>query len=134
MELKTIDEILVEGVKNNDVKPLFYKRIATHTKTLTERMQKDIFDQRKEIEDLKRSKSELENLVTIDTLTQINNRRSFEERYDLEIKRMKRKKTPLFLLIIDIDDFKNINDTFGHKVGDKILIVNYRLLPKALFF
>ena|GEM_PF-456172 len=59
--------------------------------------------------------------ATIDALTGLNNRRQFEVRLEQEINIAKRKKTNLCFMILDIDYFKSINDTFGHLVGDEIL-------------
>jgi diguanylate cyclase (GGDEF)-like protein/PAS domain S-box-containing protein len=60
-------------------------------------------------------------LANIDYLTQIANRKSFFEQLDLELMRTRRTKQPLSMLLIDIDFFKQINDQYGHYVGDKIL-------------
>ncbi len=65
-----------------------------------------------------------------DPLTNLPNRLAFDERYSIEIARWKRYKSPLSILIWDIDLFKNINDTFGHKAGDKTLILIAKLLSK----
>ena len=64
---------------------------------------------------------ELQRLVTIDGLTQVANRRRFEEYFNHEWQRMKRDKCPLCLIICDVDFFKLYNDTYGHRVGDRCL-------------
>jgi len=56
-----------------------------------------------------------------DFLTAMKTRGYFEQQLDLEMKRAERKKTPLALLMIDIDFFKALNDTYGHHVGDQVL-------------
>ena len=57
-----------------------------------------------------------------DPLTGLSNRRVFERTLDQEIERSRRNKTPLSLAILDLDNFKNINDTWGHIKGDEVLI------------
>jgi diguanylate cyclase (GGDEF)-like protein len=60
--------------------------------------------------------------ATTDALTVLYNRRSFDEALDREVARAQRYFTPLSLLMIDVDDFKAINDTYGHDVADQVLI------------
>lgn len=57
-----------------------------------------------------------------DPLTGLSNRRVFERTLDQEIERSRRNKTPVSLAILDLDNFKNINDTWGHLKGDEVLI------------
>lgn len=57
-----------------------------------------------------------------DQLTGIPNRRSFDERFDLELDRGVRGDAPLALIVSDLDRFKRINDAFGHDAGDQVLI------------
>ena len=64
---------------------------------------------------------ELASLCMKDQLTGIPNRRSFDNRLDLEWNRVKRDKLPISILMMDIDKFKNYNDTFGHQQGDVAL-------------
>lgn len=61
-------------------------------------------------------------LSTIDQLTQMSNRREFDKDIHSSMIKAQREKSSLFLLMLDIDYFKKINDTFGHQVGDEILI------------
>lgn len=65
---------------------------------------------------------ELKRRVGTDGLTNAYNRVKFNEMIKGEIGRAKRYKRPLTLSIFDIDDFKRINDTFGHTIGDSVLI------------
>ena len=67
-------------------------------------------------------------LATHDPLTGLANRLAYDERLTIEIARWNRYKSPLCLLIWDVDLFKKINDSFGHKAGDKTLILIAKLL------
>ena len=60
-------------------------------------------------------------LASTDFLTGLKTRRYFEEQLDREIKRAERSKSPLTLIMIDIDHFKLVNDTHGHHAGDMLL-------------
>jgi len=63
----------------------------------------------------------LDELATIDPLTEIANRRKYEERLQIEIDDRKRSCGHLSLLVLDVDNFKNYNDRYGHDNGDLIL-------------
>lgn len=65
---------------------------------------------------------EIDLLSTKDPLTSIYNRRKSKQDLRREIERAKRYKTPLSAALFDVDNFKNINDTFGHQLGDEVLI------------
>ncbi len=56
-----------------------------------------------------------------DTLTAINNRRFFDQRLSEEMERVERSGEPLSAMLLDVDLFKSINDTYGHQVGDEVL-------------
>ncbi|MDX1809221.1 MAG: ABC transporter substrate-binding protein [Sulfurospirillaceae bacterium] len=70
---------------------------------------------------LKNKNKELEMLASTDVLTGILSRRSFFDIANQFIKVAKREKTPISFLMLDIDYFKNINDSYGHLVGDEVL-------------
>ncbi|MCR4441547.1 MAG: diguanylate cyclase [Peptococcaceae bacterium] len=71
-------------------------------------------------------------LAMTDPLTGILNRWAFMERLESEIQRSRRFKSPLTLVIMDIDDFKRVNDTHGHQVGDKVICCITRELSKSI--
>ncbi|MEC0109845.1 diguanylate cyclase [Paenibacillus taichungensis] len=63
----------------------------------------------------------LERKATTDHLTNLSNRRQFEKSLEFELERAREYKQKLSLLVIDIDRFKKVNDTFGHTSGDAVL-------------
>jgi diguanylate cyclase (GGDEF)-like protein len=63
----------------------------------------------------------LENLSITDALTGIANRRHFEWRLSEEVERARRYKYPLSALLLDLDHFKQVNDNYGHQIGDTVL-------------
>lgn len=67
-------------------------------------------------------KKELSKLAREDGLTGVGNRRAMEDRMDELVATYQRTQQPASLLILDLDFFKKINDTYGHPVGDKILV------------
>ncbi len=81
---------------------------------------------------LKRKSYDLERLSNTDTLTNLYNRRYFNEIYEFEWKRATRNGDSLSIIICDIDHFKNINDTFGHLAGDEYLKTTAEIL-KSVF-
>ncbi|RKH61598.1 GGDEF domain-containing protein [Corallococcus aberystwythensis] len=64
---------------------------------------------------------EIYRLTTMDGLTQIYNRRYFDEQLDREISRSRRYERVLSLVMFDLDHFKEVNDTYGHLAGDSVL-------------
>ncbi|MDJ0555865.1 MAG: diguanylate cyclase [Microcoleaceae cyanobacterium MO_207.B10] len=70
---------------------------------------------------LKQANHKLRLLATFDGLTQVANRRRFDEYFDQEWRRMKRENLPLSLILCDVDYFKLYNDTYGHQAGDDCL-------------
>jgi len=67
-----------------------------------------------------------------DQLTKIPNRRSFDERLNMEWNRAKRELTSISILLADVDRFKSINDTYGHQQGDIVLQTLAKIFPRSL--
>ncbi len=74
-----------------------------------------------QLEEIHRLQEELRELAVRDGLTNLFNRRYLDETLERELARAKREGYPLSLVMIDIDHFKKLNDTYGHQAGDKVL-------------
>ncbi|GAC1327111.1 MAG: hypothetical protein NVSMB17_00730 [Candidatus Dormibacteria bacterium] len=70
---------------------------------------------------LERVNTQLQETALTDHLTGVHNRRAWEERWRLEVGRAKRYQFPVALLLLDLDGFKQVNDTHGHSAGDAVL-------------
>jgi diguanylate cyclase (GGDEF)-like protein len=75
----------------------------------------------KNLEEIQRQRLQLENQVIRDALTGLYNRRYLDERLDRDLIRAKRYGFPISLAMIDLDHFKHVNDTYGHRAGDEVL-------------
>ena len=82
---------------------------------------RDITEQQSLLENLKRSQSNFAHLAQHDSLTGLPNRLLFNDRLNQAIHSAHRKKRKLALLFIDLDGFKNVNDSFDHSFGDEVL-------------
>lgn len=74
------------------------------------------------LQELEIVNKELEEKNTLDELTGLYNRRYYDQKIVAEHRRSRRNLTPLSLVVVDIDHFKSVNDTYGHIVGDKCLV------------
>lgn len=106
-DLEKIHDLLIREID---------RMIASNTNLKEElaRSQYSLEDQRRQIENLKTA-------VRIDALTQLANRKFFDEKLIEMIRLRGRYNDPFSLLMADVDDFKIINDTLGHQAGDRIL-------------
>lgn len=71
--------------------------------------------------ELEEANNRLRKLAVTDELTGLRNRRAFEERLGMEFSMARRRKRELSVLLIDVDDFKKVNDRWGHAAGDEVL-------------
>lgn len=90
--------------------------------------QNDLLDKDKTM--LEEMNKQLQDLSETDTLTKLNNRLKVDRVLECEVERAKRSGTTFSVIIIDIDHFKDVNDTYGHLVGDKVLVDIANLLKE----
>jgi diguanylate cyclase (GGDEF)-like protein/PAS domain S-box-containing protein len=98
---------------------------------ISDRKQADLALAQTEAE-VRRVNLELQKLVNLDGLTQIANRRCFNDRIVLEWNRLHREQEPLSLLMFDVDYFKRYNDFYGHQLGDECLIKIAQAVDKLM--
>ncbi len=89
---------------------------------------RDVTEEKSRVRELKfsraaaiRDASKARKLAETDALTGLANRRKVMDELDRQIMRVRNNERPLVLLVFDIDHFKNVNDTYGHSVGDEVL-------------
>jgi diguanylate cyclase len=104
-----------------------------------QRSHDELLDSRKQVESaeakisqLEKELSEVSELVHQDQLTGSLNRRGLDAAFDREATRVDRSHAPLCVALLDIDDFKRMNDTMGHHVGDQALIHLCNIIREAL--
>ena len=110
---ESVDRAFEVGAIDYVTKPIHWPVLRQRVKRLIQQSQLQ--------RQLEAANQELQRLVTIDELTQVANRRRFEEYCAQEWQRLAREQLPLSLILCDVDFFKSYNDTYGHQAGDRCL-------------
>jgi len=96
-------------------------QLFTDQSTRAEKMTVRVAELERQTRDLSSSLEKERQRARLDVVTGVPNRAAFEERMAEELERWRRFKTPVSMLIWDIDRFKKVNDTYGHRAGDRVL-------------
>lgn len=99
------------------------ERLVSLAEQASVAIERSVFNQRFE---------ELKRVSILDSLTGLVNRRHFEERLMEEVLRAKRHQLPLSLVMVDLDNFKTINDSYGHQAGDEALRISARVIRNTI--
>jgi len=118
------EEAIGRGASDFLVKPLRYEELLLRVKR--------VIRERELAQERTRMLEELQKMAVTDGLTALYNSRHFYHQLELEIDRSLRYRHPLSLLLIDIDRFKEYNDTYGHLEGDKVLVRFSQILKSCL--
>jgi diguanylate cyclase (GGDEF)-like protein len=148
-ELSQASQQITQGNFNHFIQPSRIRELSTLSSSFTQ-MSQELYQSRQQLENYSRSleqtvsdrtqalqqeicqrqaaeaalqsvNQELQRLAYLDGLTQIANRRQFDDRLAIEWRTMKRNQSPLSLILCDVDYFKQFNDTYGHQTGDDCL-------------
>ncbi|MCI4645371.1 MAG: GGDEF domain-containing protein [Hyphomonadaceae bacterium] len=121
--LGKIEEGLPEAGAPDRVQLLLSRLMAENQRMVsqTQELNKGLRESQKQIEKLNDELEDVRNLSMRDALTGIANRRAFDARIDAELAQAEASGSALCLALADIDRFKRVNDTFGHRIGDEVL-------------
>lgn len=106
--------------------------ISIIIKNIFKRYRNSIYKEIERSKEIEKSKQLFKVMANTDALTQIHNRLSIMSIFKDEYLKVKQLKTPLSVIMFDIDYFKNINDTYGHDAGDRVLISMSKIIKEDL--
>jgi diguanylate cyclase (GGDEF)-like protein len=119
------NELMVQA--NEQLAELALQEHASSTKIVARSLSLE-----REKQDLEFRNRKLQQRVTRDPLTNVHNRRFFDEFLQNETNRCSRQAAPVGLLFIDVDNFKRVNDKYGHQFGDQVLQSVAAVFPRAV--
>ncbi|HJW54727.1 MAG TPA: GGDEF domain-containing protein [Burkholderiaceae bacterium] len=122
---------------NRILEDVMHDTKATQTEALRSRdemisARQDVQQTEARIHDLETRLEQMSELVREDQLTGSLNRRGLDDVFERELARAERRNTPLCVAMLDLDDFKRLNDTYGHTAGDEVLIHLVRVIKDTL--
>lgn len=125
-------EALEHAVASKKAQENLIKLQEENQEELEQRVQERTLELNIALSELESLNIELEQKNTTDELTSLHNRRFYDQKILAEYRRSKRNLTPLSLIILDIDHFKNVNDRYGHLAGDKCLSWTGQIIKQNL--
>jgi diguanylate cyclase (GGDEF)-like protein len=113
-------EAFAAGADDYVTKPFAFEEVDARIRAMLRKRELYV-ELERTVTDLKASNQQLEELLIVDEKTGLHNYRQFRRTLDQEWLRSERYKTPLSLVMLDLDDFKSVNDSLGHQAGDQAL-------------
>ena len=136
MELaNALDRTVGDQLDVNDLQERAHERLIAlneHYEGLVHTLE-DLLERKETLEqELRAANERLEHLASTDELTGVANRRAIEEALRRDLARADRDATPMSVILIDVDHFKSVNDTWGHATGDAVLSALGKLMRQLL--
>jgi diguanylate cyclase (GGDEF)-like protein len=127
---------LQQALDNAKVSDLAHQELSTlqdeSQEQLESRVQERTLELNIALQELEAVNQELKEKNTLDELSGLYNRRHYDQKIMAEFRRSRRNLTPLSLVLVDIDHFKNVNDNYGHLTGDKCIVEVASLIKSLL--
>lgn len=114
-------QAITSAITSEQAQEELFRLQSQSQEELENRVQERTLELNIALQELEEANHELEQKNTLDELTGLFNRRFYDQKILAEYRRSKRNLTPLSLVLIDIDHFKAVNDTYGHLAGDRCL-------------
>ncbi len=124
-EVQEIRELLLQQTQS----------LQTRTRQMVEDVQEareQVSDANKKVEILKKQMEKVKQEIIIDPLTRVYNRRAYDDKIKQEMMGYQRYGRPTALMIVDIDHFKQVNDSYGHRTGDGVLRILSEVMKKEI--
>ncbi len=122
IQIETLQQELDEIKQEKSDLEILLDTATEHASLVESELEEEISTYQKHEAELQKVNQELENLSTIDSLTQLANRRRLDEYLQAQWETLGKEQEPLSLIFIDVDYFKNYNDHYGHQAGDDCLM------------
>ncbi len=130
-----LDRAVGDQLEVNDLRERAHERLIAlneHYEGLVHSLE-DLLERKEALEkELRTANERLERLASTDELTGVANRRAIEEALRRDLARADRDATPISVVLIDVDHFKSVNDTWGHATGDAVLSAVGKLMQQLL--
>ncbi|MBV8635187.1 MAG: diguanylate cyclase [Burkholderiaceae bacterium] len=127
-DIKELNKVLEDVMRDTKIA----QTEALRSRDQMVQARQDVQDAESKIQELESKLEQMSELVREDQLTGSLNRRGLDDVFDRELARADRRKSPLCIALLDLDDFKRLNDTYGHSAGDDALIHLVRVIKDTL--
>lgn len=127
-DIKELNKILDDVMRDTKIA----QTEALRSRDQMVKAQQEVQDAEARIHELESKLEEMSELVREDQLTGSLNRRGLDDAFEREVARSERRNSPLCIALLDLDDFKRLNDTHGHTAGDEALIHLVRVIKDTL--